>query len=321
MPRGRKLIKVSESETCNLMTASQEFYQHNFIKALANETQKTYKVYVNCFVKWCGDKTLLKDVTPKMLEDYIAKKLEDGNRPISIKTNMVHLRRFFNFCYSRGYMEKIEIIIPKCEKTIKEPYSDEEIQKLLARPKTNNWVEYRNWTMVNYFLGTGQRISTALNIKVGDLDLETGRVHLRHNKDRVEKFMPLSTALTKVLKEYIDLSQLHPEDFLFPEFEGQQLQRRSAQDAIADYNKSRGVNITSAHRFRHTFAKHFLVNGGSAVQLQKLLNHKTIGQTMQYVHLYVDDIARDFDLHNPLDNIIRKQHKPMKRTTIDLREV
>lgn len=42
--------------------------------------------------------------------------------------------------------------------------------------------------------------------------------------------MPFSSALVKVLREYIDLSGLAEQDYLFPEYEGGQLKRRSVQD-------------------------------------------------------------------------------------------
>lgn len=70
--------------------------------------------------------------------------------------------------------------------------------------------------------------------------------------------MPLSTALIKVLREYILLSGLEENDYLFPEYEGKQLKKRSAEDAIADYNRARGVERTGIHLFRHTFAKNYI---------------------------------------------------------------
>jgi len=62
--------------------------------------------------------------------------------------------------------------------------------------------------------------------------------------------------------------------------------------------------------------KNYIINGGNPVKLQKLLNHKTIDQTMKYVNLYATDIADDLDLYNPLDNFKRKNYTPMKRTTV-----
>ena len=318
MPRGRKLSKQIELEECTIKSASEEFFKHNRVKGLADESQKSYRGYVNNFIAWCGADTLLSEITSKTLDSYIYKKADDGNKPVSLATNMKHLRRFFNFCISRGYMDKIEITIPKFEEELKEPYTDEEMTLLLTKPQTTNWVEYRCWVMVNYFYSTGQRLSTVLNIKVSHLDLDNARVKLEWNKDKKQKYMPLSTALVKVLREYISLSSLDDNDYLFPEYEGKQLKNRSAEDSMADYNHSRGVYRTGIHLFRHTFAKNYIINGGNPVKLQKLLNHKTIDQTMKYVNLYATDIADDLDLFNPLDNFKRKNYTPTKRTKIKI---
>lgn len=313
MARGRKIVKVIEVEECTIKTASEEFYRHNHIKGLAIDTQKAYKLYVDCFMEWCGKETYLTDITTRTIESYIYKKTEDGNKTVSIATNIKHLRRFFNFCISRGYMEKFEITIPKYERELKEPYSEEEMQLLLERPHTNNWVEYRNWTMINYFYATGQRLSTVLNIKISHLDLDNSKVKLIWNKDKIQKWMPLSSALVKILREYIYISRLEDNDYLFPEYEGGQLKTRSAESSLANYNRSRGVTKTSIHLFRHTFAKNYIINGGNPSKLQMLLNHKTIDQTMKYVNLYRTDLSTDLDLFNPLDNFKKRHYSPTKR--------
>lgn len=316
MARGRTLTKIVEVEDCTVRSAEEDFYQHNEVKGLAEETQKSYKEYVGGFVRWFGRERYLSEITEKTIESYILKKKNDGIKMVSVATNMVHIRRFLRFCESRGYIEPIQVIIPKYEVELKETYTDEEMERLLVKPVTRNWVEYRNWVMVNYFFSTGQRLSTVLNIRVSDLDLGNARVRLTWNKDKKQKYMPLSTALIKVLAEYVMRSQLQEEDYLFPEYEGKKLQRRSAEDAIADYNRSRNVEKTSVHLFRHAFAKKYTQNGGHPVKLQKLMNHKTIEQTMKYVNLYSTDFGDDLDLYNPLDNFGKKEYKPMKRTVM-----
>ena len=317
MPRGRKIVKEIELESCMLRGCAEEFYRHNRIKGLAQESQKSYKGYVENFIKWCGEDTYTEEITTRMLEEYVCYKQEVGlNKAVSIATNMKHIRRFFFFFISRGYMEKNEVTISKFEEELKEPYTEEEMKRLLARPQTNNWVEWRCWAMTNYFFSTGQRLSTVLNVQVCHLDLEKATVKLVWNKDKRQKYMPLSSALVKVLQEYIHISGLEKEDYLFPEYEGKQLKRRSAEDAMTDYNHSRGVDRTGIHLFRHTFAKCYIQNGGNPVKLQKLLNHKTIDQTMKYVNMYNSDISSDLDMFNPLDNFKRKNYTPTTRRKI-----
>ncbi|MCV4797152.1 tyrosine-type recombinase/integrase, partial [Escherichia coli] len=44
----------------------------------------------------------------------------------------------------------------------------------------------------------------------------------------------------------------------------------------------------ATHVMRHTFATHFMMNGGNIVTLQRILGHATIQQTMTYAHFSPD---------------------------------
>ena len=316
MSRGRKLIKTIELEECSLAEAAEEFFRYNKAKNLSEDTQDAYKRRINKFIKFYGATEAISNIRQKDLDEFMYELSESGIKPITIKTDMRHLRTFINFCASRGYMEDLIVPMPRVEETVKETYSNEELKLLLAKPQGNNWVEYRDWVMVNYFFSTGQRLSTVLNIKVNELDLTNHQVKLSHNKDKRQKYMPLSSALVEVLREYIYMSGLESEDWLFPEYEGGQLKKRSAQSSIAEYNLSRGVEKTSIHLFRHTFAKTYITNGGNPAKLQKLLNHKTIHMTMHYVNLYGEDISSDLDTYNPLDNFTKSNSVKRKRKRV-----
>lgn len=307
MARGRQLrVEYADVNMC-LRDAAEEFFKHNVAKNLAKDTQDTYFRRINHFISSVGADKPTAAVNTITLDNYMYELSTTGVKPVTIATDMRHIRRFINFCVKRGYMAEMEVPIPKVEEEIKEPYTEDEMRALLKKPANANWVEFRSWVMVNYFFSTGQRLSSVLNIKVKDVDLAERKVKLTHNKDKRQKFMPLSTALVDILNNYIYVSGLAPEDWLFPEYEGGQLKSRSAQEAIAKYNQKRGVSKTSIHLFRHTFAANYIRNGGNPAKLQKLLNHKTIHMTMHYVNLYGDDIASDIDMFNPLDNFKKKR--------------
>ena len=75
---------------------------------------------------------------------------DDGIKMVSIASYLIHIRVFIKFCVARGYMTPIEVVIPKYEKEIKEPYTEEEMNLLLKRPLTDNWTEYRNSSKIKY---------------------------------------------------------------------------------------------------------------------------------------------------------------------------
>lgn len=57
----------------------------------------------------------------------------------------------------------------------------------------------------------------------------------------------------------------------------------------------------ATHVMRHTFASHFMMNGGNILTLQKILGHSSIVQTMTYAH-FAPDYLNDAVRLNPLEN-------------------
>ena len=58
----------------------------------------------------------------------------------------------------------------------------------------------------------------------------------------------------------------------------------------------------STHVLRHTFASHFMMNGGNILTLQKILGHSTVTMTMRYAHLAPDHLKEAIKL-GPLSKL------------------
>ncbi|WP_256258981.1 tyrosine-type recombinase/integrase [Burkholderia ubonensis] len=56
------------------------------------------------------------------------------------------------------------------------------------------------------------------------------------------------------------------------------------------------------HALRHTFASHFMMNGGNILTLQRILGHQSLTMTMRYAHLSPDHLMEAKRL-NPLSTI------------------
>ena len=54
---------------------------------------------------------------------------------------------------------------------------------------------------------------------------------------------------------------------------------------------------------RHTFASHFIMNGGNILTLQKILGHTTLAMTMRYTHLAPDHLRDALNLGPALDYV------------------
>jgi integrase/recombinase XerD len=66
---------------------------------------------------------------------------------------------------------------------------------------------------------------------------------------------------------------------------------------------------TSAHLYRHTFAKNWILNGGDIFRLQKVLGHSDLTVVKEYVNMFSNDLSIDFDRFNPLDRLEMNQMK------------
>ena len=103
------------------------------------------------------------------MEDYIFYMKDQQLHDTTINTNLRMVRAFLYWCMEKGYLEQFSIKLVRADDPIKEPYTTDELQKLLKEPdcKTCSFAEYRNWVIVNFLLGTGCRASTLLNLQIG----------------------------------------------------------------------------------------------------------------------------------------------------------
>ncbi len=278
-----------------------------FIKfcKLKNLTERTIEFYEEDLKYFCQYINIkyLDEISQETLDNFILDELDKGRRTTTLNTRLRGLRVFFKFCAERDYIDGITIKLLKDDAELKEPYTDAELCKLLARPKSNRWAEYRSWAMVNYLVATGNRARTIVNLKISDINFDENTIHLRAMKNRRQQIIPLSPALKEILEEYLSAWKWSFDDYLFPSSSGEQLAVSSFQQSIRKYNVARGVSKTSIHLFRHTFAKNFILAGGGLVQLQMLMGHSTLDMTRHYINLYGSDLSRDIERLNPLDNI------------------
>lgn len=253
--------------------------------------------YQKLFVFFDED-MLLSDFTKDSYNDYLRWLQDTLDNDISINAYLRDLITTVHFLQRENYVESFKMQSIKVDKHAIETYSDEDLHILLKKPniKKCNFTEYSCWVICNFLLATGIRQRSLMNIKVKDVDLYNNVVNIFHTKNRKPLLVPLNTTIANILKEYLKYRQpKDDEDWLFCNSFGMQLTKSTSYHMLYDYNKKRGVTKTGVHRWRHTMAKQWILNGGSVVTLSRLMGHSGLDITENYINLLVSDLAKDVE--------------------------
>lgn len=135
-------------------------------------------------------------------------------------------------------------------------------------------------------LATGARWGEAENLQLRHV--QESKLTFVNTKSGKSRSVPVSQELFKEIQEH--LKQHGSFSFSLSAF------RRALEKS--------GIQLPagqSAHVLRHTFASHFIMNGGDILSLQKILGHASIAMTMRYAHLSSDHLLAAKAL-NPLEN-------------------
>lgn len=295
----------------------EQFQVFNKAKNLSPQTLRFYEQTKRAIFKFMGNDFPIAQFSQQKLYEFINYLRDEvGNKDGTINTHMRSLRAMFNFAIDHEYMKPIVVKSIKAESPIMPTYTEAEMKLLLKKPdmKKANFSEYRNWVIVSFLIGTGARASTVCNIKIKDIDIDSSEVIFRHMKTRKQIVVPISSTLKGILMQYLKVRGGEYDDYLFCEQHGEMLTPNALKFAIKRYNKKKGVMSTSIHQFRHTFAKMFILAGGNAFVLQRLLGHADIKMTMRYVHLFGNDLANNYDNFNPLSNLLKsKDHIKIRK--------
>lgn len=305
-----KIEMNTQSKT--LKEGFEEFIKYSIVRDCTESTLINYKTTMSNFNKFCPESTPLNHINKNTIEDYICYLRENTNMSnMSISIWLQRLKAVLNYLHNNDYMDKIAFPVIRCEKKVKEVYTDEELALLLKKPNLNlgNFTEYRNWVMINYLLSTGNRRNTLVNIKISDVDFEGAVIKLSTTKNKKQQYIPLSATLSKILKDYLKHRGGKPDDYLFCDACGDKLKTDNLRISLTRYHQRRGVEKTSIHLYRHTFAKKWILAGGDIFRLQKILGHSSLDVVKEYVEMFTNDLQKDFDKFNALEQIQRKGEK------------
>jgi integrase/recombinase XerD len=300
---------ITFEEGCNL------YLQNCKERNLREGTLGHYRQSYTQFYKYFAPEMPITDLTETEYKKFIVYMREKISNDVSLNSYLKDLNTTLKFLMKEEYLDYYKTQTIKVDKMPVETYTDEELEKLLKKPdiKKCSFSEYQSWVMTNFLFTTGVRQRSLINIKIKDLDFDNDLIHINVTKNRKTLIIPIAPSLKPILVEYLKHRQhKSTDDYLFCTIFGEQFSKSTHYGRLYDYNKARGVETTGIHRYRHTFAKLWVLNGGNVVTLSKILGHSSLDITQNYINLLVTDLGEQMNEIDLISRFSGKQRIKMK---------
>jgi len=146
----------------------------------------------------------------------------------------------------------------------------------------------------------GLRVGEVSRLKVSDIDSSRMVIRIDQGKGKKDRYTILSQQLLPDLRSY--WQAYRPTSWLFFGRDKQcPINAGTIQRTFKTACQQAGITKpVTPHVLRHSFATHFLEEGGNLIKLQQMLGHRYLQTTLTYVHIQNRDFRRVF---SPFDCI------------------
>ena len=257
----------------------QMFIYAKKVEGCSNKTIKYYKSTIENMLKSLQKQD--KHITTDDLREYL---MTYQNEKKLSKVTVDNVRRilssFFSWLETEDYIIKSpirRIHKIKTSKTVKETYTDEDLEKMRDSCK-----ELRNLAIIDLLASTGMRVGEMVLLNRNDIDFNERECIVlgKGDKERIVYF----DAQSKLhLKHYLD-SRNDNNEALFVSLREphNRLSIGGVEVMLRNIGHELNIHKVHPHKFRRTLATMAIDKGMPIEQLQHLLGHQKIDTTLQY---------------------------------------
>ena len=221
------------------------------------------------------------------LKDYFTSLIQSHSWS-TVKLDRNGLQFFYRHVLDKQW-EWVDIIKPPQVRSLPDIFTTNEIAHVI-----NNTREIRYQVYILTCYSMGLRLGEALNLKVGDIDSELMRVHIRRGKHHKDRYVTLPKATLIALRQYWTTHR-HP-TLIFPggttaekrRIATTPMDRGGLQKSFKTIVRSCSVHKqVSIHSLRHSYGAHLLEAGLNLRAIQTEFGHACPKTTALYTQLTV----------------------------------
>jgi integrase/recombinase XerC len=247
-------------------------------------------------------------VTVLDLRGYVAALHEAGYAKASISRRLASMRSFFKFGQREGWTKANPakpLRNPRKGRSLPHFLTADEIGRLLSAPPANTSMGLRDRAILETMYSAGLRVSEAVGLIRGDLDLDDGILRVR-GKGRKERLAPVGSYATTAIQKWLAKARPNPREPggaatpVFLNKFGRRLTTRSVARMLEKYLQLTHLDTqTTPHSLRHSFATHLLDRGADIRSVQELLGHKSLVTTQIYTHVSTAALREVYEKAHP----------------------
>ena len=240
------------------------------------------------------------------LERYLADLRAQGLASTTIARRAAALRSFFRhqtLLGARTDNPAAELDLPRRTRRLPRTLSPGEAERLVEAARGTTPRALRDHALVELLYGAGLRVSEAVGLEKGGIDLDDRFVRTV-GKGGKERVVPIGRQAAEAVRRYLAHGRPHldrrhrPE--LFLNAQGGPLTRAGAFLILRKLAGKAGLDPERIHPhlLRHSFATHLLEGGADLRSVQEMLGHADLATTELYTHV-TDRRRRDayFEAH------------------------
>jgi integrase/recombinase XerD len=233
------------------------------------------------------------DASADDVRGWLADLRARGLAPASIARRAAAARALFRHLVlvgSRADNPAADVDLPRRRDRLPRALSPREVERLIEAAQGPTPRALRDRALVEILYGAGLRVSEAVGLDRGRVDLDNRIVRCLGKGDK-ERIVPLGRQATDALRRYLargrpHLDRRHRAE-LFLNAQGGGLTRAGVFLILRRLAGKAGLEPTRVHPhlLRHSFATHLLEGGADLRSVQEMLGHADLGTTELYTHV------------------------------------
>lgn len=313
MANYRKFNILSTKKNCCGPTVGEALSAFIMSKKSMNCTKQTVRSYTDClrpFQTFCDHQGIknLEEIDNFFVDRYFADMRDKGHSDGGMHAYYRSLRTFMNWSWS---VYNFNSICPTNISKVKAPPAnpipgipEEAVISILEEAKHTEYPQ-RDVAFIMFLVDTGARKQEAADVKIKDINLETGEVFIEYGKGRKNRYVHIGYKTRKAISDYLDtVDNKKPDNKLWISKDGYQMSAAGLNEILRRIQANLKIDpMYSMHDFRRFCALNMYRESHNLLLVSLYLGHASVEVTRRYLNIDRDDMHAFGENFSNIDKI------------------